>query len=130
MDAESEALKPMAFFAHDSSAACDMRFKKLLRREGMAGYGRLWRLYELLAATEGHALRVEDAEDVEILASELMLGGAEECAAFLETLREVGLAEVPGDGTVTASRITENSLYFGKKRAAGSAGGRKRVPRV
>jgi len=123
---EEEAARPMAYFSHDSDAAHDIKCRRLIRRLGMAGYGRWWRLCELLAATDGHRLSIEAEEDAELYAEELQLGGACELTDFLLTLQDVGLVELPGDGTVRSERMQRNADLFGEKRANGRLGGRPR----
>ena len=123
---EAEAARPMRFFPHDSNAAQDIKCRRLLRRLGFEGYGRWWRLCEMLAAADGHRLSVETEEDAEIMAEELRLGGHAELASFLKVLADVGLVHMPGDGTVYSERMLSNAEYFGKKRTAARKGGRSK----
>lgn len=129
-DIKEAAARPMAFFPHDANSAQDIKCRRLIRREGMAGYGRWWRLCELLAATEGHALGVSRAEDVELYAEELQFDSAEEFMAFLVTLADVGLVQMPGDGTVFSDRMMRNAVFTGEKRVNGKLGGRPRKTAV
>ena len=121
---EAEAARPMKYFSHDSNASQDIKCRRLLRRLGMEGYGRWWRLCELLAATDGHKLSIETEEDAEIIAEELHLDGHQELLKFLQVLLDVGLIQMPGNGFVWSERMLTNAEYFGKKRAAGRKGGR------
>lgn len=123
---EAEAARPMKYFSHDSNAAQDIKCRRLLRRLGMEGYGRWWRLCELLAATDGHKLSIETEEDAEIIAEELHLDGQHELMDYLQVLVDVGLIHMPGDGTVWSERMLTNAEYFGKLRANGKRGGRPR----
>ena len=123
---EKEAARPMKYFSHDSNAAQDIKCRRLLRRLGMEGYGRWWRLCELLAATDGHKLSIETEEDAEIIAEELHLDGHQELMQYLQVLVDVGLIHMPGDGYVWSERMLTNAEYFGKKRAAGRKGGRSK----
>lgn len=125
-EVEAEAARPMRYFSHDSNAAQDIKCRRLLRRLGMEGYGRWWRLCELLAATDGHRLGIETEEDAEIIAEELRLGGREELMEYLQVLVDVGLIHMPGDGYVWSERMLVNAEYFGKLRANGKRGGRPR----
>lgn len=125
-EVEAEAARPMKYFSHDSNAAQDIKCRRLLRRLGMEGYGRWWRLCELLAATDGHRLGIETEEDAEIIAEELRLDGREELMGYLQVLVDVGLIHMPGDGYVWSERMLVNAEYFGKKRAAGRKGGRSK----
>lgn len=123
---EKEAARPMKYFSHDSNAAQDIKCRRLLRRLGMEGYGRWWRLCELLAATDGHKLGIETEEDAEIIAEELHLDGQQELMKYLQVLADVGLIRMPGDGYVWSERMLTNAEYFGKLRANGKRGGRPR----
>ena len=114
----------MLYFSHDADAATDIKCKKLVKRFGMEGYGRWWRMCELMAGTEGHALCVETPEDAEILAEELLFEELSECMLFLEQLKEIGLIRMPGNGTLYSESLIRRSYYFGKKRAAGRKGGK------
>lgn len=123
---EAEAARPMKYFSHDSNAAQDIKCRRLLRRLGMEGYGRWWRLCELLAAIDGHKLSIEMEEDAEIIAEELHLDGHQELMRYLQVLVDVGLIHMPGDGYVWSERMLTNAEYFGKLRANGKRGGRPR----
>ena len=119
----AESAKPMAFFPHDTNAAQDMKLELLLDDYGMEGYGRWWRLCELLGAADGHRLEVGDARVVRIVARNLMFGSADELMRFVAELADLGLVEMPGDGFISSRRMDRNAEYFGKKRAAGRKGG-------
>ena len=123
---ERAAARPMAFFPHDANAAQDMKVELLLEDCGMEGYGRWWRLCELLAATEGHRIEVGNRRIAQVIARNLMCDGVDGLMAFLKELSELGLIDMPGDGFVSSRRMMRNAEYFGRKRAAGSSGGRAR----
>lgn len=125
-DIEAAAENPLKYFSHDSHAAEDTQCRRLLRRCGMEGYGRWWRLCELLASEKGHRISVKDAEDEELLAESLFFDGTDELGAFLITLSDCGLISMPGDGFISAQMVTDASMYFGKKRASGGKGGSNR----
>lgn len=125
-DIATEAARPMEWFKHDSDAYADIKCRRLLRRLGMAGYGRWWRLCEIMAATTGHRPSIETEEDAEIIAEDLQLNNVQELMDFLVTLTEVGLLDMPGDGTVYSVRMLENAETFGINRANGRLGGRPR----
>ena len=123
---QEEAARPMAFFPHDSNSTQDIKCRRLIRREGMSGYGRWWRLCELLAATDSHRLNIETSEDAELYAEELQYDTVDEFMSFLLVLKDVGLIKMPGDGTIYSERMLRNADYFGEKRANGKRGGRPR----
>ena len=122
----AEAAKPMDWFKHDADAYADIKCRRLLRRLGMAGYGRWWRLCEIMASTNGHRPSVESEEDAEILAEELQLDSVSELMDYLQTLADVGLIVMPGDGTIASERMLSNATTFGTNRANGKLGGRPR----
>lgn len=123
---QRESARPMKYFSHDSNAASDIKCRRLLRRLGFEGYGRWWRLCELLAATDGHKLNIETEEDAEIIAEELHFDGCNDLIEYLSVLVDVGLIHMPGDGSVWSERMMNNAEYFGKLRANGKRGGRPR----
>lgn len=123
---EAEAARPMKYFSHDTDSAQDIKCRRLLRRLGMEGYGRWWRLCELLGATDGHKLSIESEEDAEIIAEELHLDGQKELMDYLLVLSDVGLIQMPGNGLIWSERMLTNAEYFGKLRANGKRGGRPR----
>ena len=43
----------LAYFPHDSNASNDIKCQRLIRRLGWSGYGRWWRVCELLASNKG-----------------------------------------------------------------------------
>lgn len=118
------AAGPMAFFPHDSGAADDGACRKLLRRHGFEGYGRFWRICELLASAKGHVLLVSEEDDLMNLAEELRfvdgpfsdLQALEGCKGFIEDLVEMGLLRLTEDGGVASERMDRNATYFGTKR--------------
>lgn len=126
MEVEAEALKPMDWFRHDADAASDIKCRKLVRRCGMAGYGRWWRICELMASSTGHAVSVRTEEEAEMLADDLDFDGTAELVDFLSCLCEIGLLSGMGDGEFSSERMMESAMAVGKKRAAGRFGGRPR----
>jgi len=121
---EAEAAKPMAFFPHDTNASQDMKLELLLDDYGMEGYGRWWRLCELLAATDGHRIEIGNARVAKVVARNLMFESAGDLMTFVVELADLGLIDTPGDGYISSKRMNRNAEYFGKKRAAGRKGGR------
>lgn len=126
---ERAAKRPMAFFPHDSNAADDIKCRRLIRREGAAGYGRWWRLCELLASADGHRIDTTTDEDLELLAESLMLANGDDAVRFLQVLSDVGLIDGFGTGQIWSERMDGNALYFGKNRANGGLGGRPKKER-
>lgn len=129
--AEAHALgaMPLRYFSHDSDASADPKCRRLIRSEGVAGYGRWWLLCELLAGTEGHTLPVETEDDLENLACALDFDAAEDAAGFVRRLAAIGLVVVE-DGRICSPRMMRTADWFGSQRARGRAGGRARKGKV
>ena len=121
---EAEAARPMAFFPHDTNASQDIKLELLLDEYGMAGYGRWWRLCELLGAADGHRIEIGNARVAKVVARNLMFEAVSDLMAFMVELADLGLIDMPGDGYVSSKRMNRNAEYFGKKRAAGRKGGK------
>lgn len=128
-EARSLGAMPLRYFSHDSDASADPKCKRLIRSEGVAGYGRWWLLCELLAGTEGHSLPIETADDLENLACSLEFDTAEDAAGFVRRLDAIGLVVIE-DGRISSPRMTRTADWFGSQRARGRAGGRARKNKV
>lgn len=138
-EVQKAAAAPMVYFPHDADAANDIKCRRLIKRLGFDGYGRWWRLCELMASTTGHAVPVETDEDWEILGEVLGYGtggafddelAAEDAKRFVSTLIDIGLLTRTQDGKVENSRMQNNAAYFGKQRVNGKRGGRPRKDAV
>lgn len=123
-DAKRRAEEPLRYFSHDSDAASDVKCRRLIKRLGMEGYGRWWRLCELLASADGHRIDTKTDEDFEILADELFCDSGQDAVSFLESLSGIGLIAGYGTGQIWSERMDENALYFGTRRAAAARGGK------
>lgn len=138
-EVQKAADEPMIYFPHDADAASDMKSRRLIRRCGFDGYGRWWRLCELMASTTGHAVPVETDEDWEILGEVLGFStgrafydeaGVEDTRRFITTLVDIGLLVRTGDGKVESPRMRNNAEYFAKQRTNGKRGGRPKKDAV
>lgn len=125
-EVEKAAARPLPYFPHDSGAASDIKVRRLLKRCGFEGYGRWWRLCELMAQTDGHAVPVSTEEDAEILADELGFDATVSLMAWLNLVEDVGLIDGDrlGDGEVWSDRMGKNARFVGMQRACGKLGGR------
>lgn len=133
--ADELAADRLAYFPHDSNAANDIKCQRLLMRQGWSGYGRWWRVCELLASNKGHVIPFANSEDRLLLGKALQFGTGgvfddlmcdEEVTAFVNDLLDMGLLQADENGCLENSRMHKNALSFGKKRAAGHKGGRPR----
>ena len=116
------AAKPLRYFPHDADASGDPKCKRLIRRCGVAGYGRWWLLCEALASEQGHGIPLETDNDAENLAAIIDSESASDAAEFVSFLEEVGLVSCL-DGVLRSRRMDENAEAFGRRRVAGRKGG-------
>jgi hypothetical protein len=125
-EVEKQAARPLPYFSHDSDAASDIKVRRLLKRCGFEGYGRWWRLCELMAQTDGHAVPVSTEEDAEILADELGFDATFDLMAWLNLVEDVGLIDGDrlGEGEVWSVRMGKNAEFVGRQRAAGKRNGK------
>ena len=126
---EAEAAKPMVWFQHDVNAAYDMKLELVIDEFGMAGYGRWWRLCELLAAETGHKVEVGDERKAKIMARKLSTNVGD-LLKYLRFLSDIELICMPGDGFIWNERMINQARTTGEKRANGKRGGRPRKTAV
>jgi hypothetical protein len=123
---DAEAARPLPYFPHDANAASDIKVMRLLRRCGFEGDGRWWRLCEMMAQTDGHAVPVAEEEDAEILADVLGFDGTDGLMAWLDLLADVGLIDAGrlSGGEAWNGRMEKNARFVGLQRASGKRNGR------
>ena len=121
-DSTDAAMEPLDYFPHDADAMRDPKCLRLLRRSGMAGYGRWMRLCELMAAARGHHVPFATEEDVRLVADEIDCG-SRGARTFVATLADVGLidGESLREGSIYSERMGRNALEVGRRKAAGSS---------
>lgn len=129
-EVQDASMAPMLYFPHDSDSAMDIKCRRLIRRLGYEGYGRWWRLCELMASTTGHCVPIATDEDREILCDDLCCD-EDALDELVHTLVDVGLVvgDLAGEGRIASERMSENALYFGRQRVNGRRGGRPRKDR-
>ena len=120
---EAEAAKPLAWFQHDTDAANDMKLEQVIDEFGMVGYGRWWRLCEMLAAETGHRLEVGNERVARIMARRLKCS-VSDMMKFVIFLHDVELVTMNGDGFISNERMNRQAERTGTNRANGRRGGR------
>lgn len=119
----AEAAKPMAWFQHDTDAANDMKLEQVIDEFGMIGYGRWWRLCEMLAAETGHRLEIGN-ERVARIVSRRLKCSTSDMMKFIIFLHDIDLVTMNGDGFISNERMNRQAEQAGAKRANGRLGGR------
>lgn len=129
-EVQDASMAPMLFFPHDADSATDVKCRRLILRLGYEGYGRWWRLCEMMASTPGHAVPCATEEDRMLLCDELRCDD-DELSALLGALADFGLvpADVLAEGRIASERMAKNALYFGRRRVNGKKGGNAKAER-
>lgn len=120
---DAESAKPLAWFQHDTDAAQDMKLELIIDEFGMAGYGRWWRLCEMLAAETEHRLEVGSERVAKIMARRLMVN-VSDLTKFITFLCDIDLICMSGDNFISSERMNRQARATGEKRANGKRGGR------
>jgi hypothetical protein len=110
-EVQDASMAPMLFFPHDADSATDERCRRLILRLGYDGYGRWWRLCEMMASTPGHAVPCATEEDRMMLCDELRCDDGE-LSALLGALADFGL--VPAD-VLAGGRIASEGMADGTR---------------
>lgn len=122
---EEERGKPLAYFPHDADAFEDDSLYQLWEEEGYEGYGKWWRLCELLADRKGHGYPVRGGFGR--LAYDMRLE-VEECERFIRRLLALHLLSeesLEGAGMVRSKRMMANDEYAAEQRAKRRLGAAK-----
>ena len=118
---------PLRYFNHPSSLLFDSRVNRLIRKHGMAGYGRYMTLLEYLACNTWHRLPMKDELDTEIIADILKFENAADATAFVEQLVTLGLLEFV-DNQITSPIVNEQADLV-NARAQGGKTARRTIAR-
>jgi len=108
----------LPYFSHDNDAGSHWKHKALRVRYGWEGYGRFWRLNELISRAENCKLRVENRQIRADSAAELGLSVQEfnEFLEFLADPNQCGLIQLIEEGSVITERTQENFAVMMKAR--------------
>lgn len=125
VQAESLSQVPIPWVKHESRNAANPCMSQLIDLEGFEGYGRYWRLIELLSDSTTHMVPPVGERGSKRYQIGLRFASAETFGAFLETLLSLDLIESAGDGWYAVPLVEETAHSIGRSRANGSKGGRK-----
>jgi hypothetical protein len=122
-------VKDAPYFSHDSNATADPKMAALLLRYGMAGYGRWWRLIEMLREQRDYRLPLNTCS-VAALAKVWDLD-LTEATAFMEWLVSDDVKLIATDGSVYWSDRLDRDMerldeIRNQRRASGTRGADKR----
>lgn len=110
---------------HEARNAADPCIAQLIAQAGFEGYGRYWRLIELLADSPEHALPKVGERAFRRFQIGLRFEDEESFAGYLETLAALDLIERSEDGRCRIPLIDATAMKLEAARANGKKGGLK-----
>ena len=116
--------RPVPWVKHEAANAGSPFINQLISLCGMAGYGRYWRLVELLSNTNAHAIPSQGEQGYRGFQLGLHFETPDEFEAFVSTLIDLELVTVSEGGRRGVPLVDESALAIGKARYNGSKGGR------
>lgn len=122
--AEQLSRVPVQWVKHRSNNAANPCILKFISVTGFDGYGRFWRLVELLSDSPSHAIPREGEKGYKTYLLGLNFNDATEFESFIETLIEFDLAGIDAYGRRIVPLVEESALDIGKQRLHGSKGGK------
>lgn len=125
---QDSSSSPIPWVKHWASNAADPCIAGLIETLGFEGYGRYWRLIELLSTAGTHELPNASERGYMRYQLGLKFGsdarGAEECTAFLEALEALDLIERGEGGHYSVPIIEQTAQALMRNRENASKGGR------
>lgn len=115
---------PIPWVKHEAANAGNPCINQLISIAGMEGYGRFWRLVELLSASTSHAIPTTDETGYKRYSLGLGFTSATEFEAFITTLIDLDLAAVGNGGRRYIPLVDDTALAVGRSRLNGSKGGK------
>ena len=116
--------KESQWFSHDSTAASDPKLIALTSQHGMTGYGRWWRILELLRGEDQYKYCITTKFAYSVLAKELVCT-VEEARQFIkDCIEDYQLLETDGEH-IWSNSLLHRMEHLEKKREVLSARGRK-----
>lgn len=116
---------PIPWVKHESRNAANPCIAQLIDLLGFEGYGRYWRLVELLSDSELHTVPLPGEYGYKRYQLGLRFSDSEQFASYLETLSTLDLVKPLDSGRYSVPIVEESAESIGKSRAAGRKGGRK-----
>lgn len=115
---------PIPWAKHAADNAGNPCINQLIEIAGYEGYGRYWRLVELLLGTETHSIPDNSEQGYKRYTLGLKFEDAEKFEEFIELLVDLDLAAVDESGRRYIPLVDEAALSVAKNRFNGSKGGK------
>jgi hypothetical protein len=116
--------KESQWFSHDSTASADPKLIALVSQYGMTGYGRWWRVLELLRAEDQYKYCITTKFAYSVLAKELMCSVDEAKQFINDCIEEYQLLETDG-AHIWSNSLQNRMQHLDKKREVLSERGKK-----
>lgn len=114
---------PLKYFEHSIQLAEGIGAKAFRKAYGLEGYGRYYRLLELIAGARKHIVNLNDSMTVGLTIEELNFESQEDFRSFIQALQKCGLIRFE-DGFIWSEIVHESAGRITAK----SAGGKKSKP--
>lgn len=115
---------PIPWVKHEAANAGNPCINQLISVDGMEGYGRYWRLVELLLNTKSHAIPSSKEQGYKRYSLGLGFTDSEEFETFVNLLVDLELAAIDESGRRYIPLVDEAALTVGKNRYNGGKGGK------
>lgn len=115
---------PIPWVKHEAKSAGDPCKAQLIALVGLEGYGRWWRLVELVADNPSHSIPRHDEKGYKAYLLGLMFTDAEEFEGFISTLLDLDLVITDEYGRRVIPLVEAAALDVGMSRLNGSKGGK------
>lgn len=115
---------PLPWVKHETANAANPCIAQLINREGFEGYGRYWRLIELLSSNSNHAIPKQGERNYRALTIGLGFDTYEEFEEFISTLQDLELVVSDGRERRCIPIVDEAAYTVGMARYNGRKGGK------
>lgn len=124
-DSAARALSrcPIPWAKHEAANAANPCVNQLIDVAGFEGYGRYWRLFELLLADASHSVPHRDEQGYKRYMFGLGFADAESFETFLGLLLDLDLIAADESGRRYIAVIEDAALAYGQRRYNGGKGG-------
>ena len=115
---------PISWVKHEANNAGNPCMAQLIALTGFEGYGRFWRLVELLSDNSSHAIPRHDEQGYKTYLLGLMFTDAADFESYIATLIDLDLAAIDDYGRRVIPLVEASALSVGMSRYNGSRGGK------
>ena len=122
--ARAYAKRPIPWVHHDAANAGNPCINQLISVAGVEGYGRFWRLVELLLQSETHAVPSSEEQGYRRFSIGLGFKDMGDFESFISLLIDLELIAIDGNGRRSIPIVDEAALKVGMSAYNGAKGGK------